>query len=116
MRLLVCGGRDYRNSQLLFATLDEINPDLVITGGATGADQLAQEWAVLRGKPFCVFPAHWGAKGKAAGPVRNLWMAEHAKADLLVAFPGGRGTADMIANAQVFNIPVRTIDEATTQP
>jgi hypothetical protein len=39
-------------------------------------------------------PADGKKHGRAAGPIRNQKMPEE-KPELVVAFPGGRGTADM---------------------
>jgi hypothetical protein len=53
-----------------------------------------------------MFPAQWDRYGEAAGPIRNAWMLEFGKPDLVVAFPGGRGTADMISKARKAGIEV----------
>lgn len=47
--------------------------------------------------------------GKSAGPIRNQTMLDDGKPDLVLAFPGGRGTADMVAKAEKHGIPVRRI-------
>jgi predicted Rossmann-fold nucleotide-binding protein len=46
------------------------------------------------------FPAPWKSQGRAAGPRRNLTMFEASHPDLVVAFPGGAGTANMIEIAR----------------
>lgn len=98
--VLVCGGRSYKNTARIYAVLDSINREtpvsLLITGGAVGVDSVAARWAEERGVNRCVFPANWKGKGKAAGPMRNQMMLTLMKPTLLVAFPGGTGTADMI--------------------
>lgn len=113
-RVIVCGGRDYQNRKRLFQVLDAAVQRLglshVISGGAMGADLLAQEWAVLRGVHFDVFKAHWGKEGKAAGHLRNARMIAEGKPDLVIAFPGGRGTANMVKQAEAAGIPVHKID------
>ena len=49
MRVLVCGGRNYDNRDLVWRALDQYQenygPLTVIQGGAPGADQWAREWA-----------------------------------------------------------------------
>ena len=49
MRVLVCGGRDFADSALLYGVLDELNRTktviCVIEGDARGADRLAGQWA-----------------------------------------------------------------------
>lgn len=112
-RVLVCGGRHYSDWARVIECLDCIQVDrkisLVIHGGALGADDLGSRWAYLRGIPSKVFPAHWGMHGKAAGPIRNQQMIEEGKPDLVVAFPGGTGTADMVRRAKSAGIPVEEI-------
>ena len=111
MRVLVCGGRDYNNQERVFAVLDEINPTFIIEGGARGADTLAWLWARRRLDPDQrqQFQARWDQHGKAAGAIRNRQMLEEGKPDLVVAFPGGKGTADMIRQAKRAGVPVREI-------
>lgn len=102
MKIIVCGGRDYSNQAFLEEWLDRLNQSgqvsAVIHGGASGADTRAGVWAKKRGVPVRVFPADWKAHGKAAGPRRNARMLEE-RPDAVVAFPGGRGTDDMVRQA-----------------
>ena len=110
MRVLVCGGRDYADRGALFSALDRLaskrGVSEVIHGGATGADSLAGEWARARGVMCSVFRADWERHGRAAGPKRNQRMLEEGKPDGVVAFPGGRGTADMIQRAKAAGLTV----------
>ena len=41
-----------------------------------------------------------------AGHIRNQQMIDEGKPDLVVAFPGGAGTADMIRRAKKHNLKV----------
>jgi predicted Rossmann-fold nucleotide-binding protein len=103
-RVIVCGGRDWNDVVLCNRTLDEINSakgiDLVATGGATGADSIANNWAQDKGIALAVFKPNWKVYGKAAGPIRNQWMLEFVRPDFVVAFQGGRGTDDMVTRAR----------------
>lgn len=110
MRLLVCGGRDYHDRETVFRELDKLAPALVIHGGAPGADTLAATWCVATRTPELRFPAEWSLYGKAAGPLRNQQMLDEGKPTLVLAFPGGRGTADMIRRARKAGIPVNNMD------
>lgn len=103
--VLVCGGRDFADRDGVFRTLDTINAaanqiTLLVHGGAPGADTLAGEWAKDRGIPCRVYPADWKSHGKAAGPKRNQQMLDEAQPQMVLAFPGGRGTADMVRRAR----------------
>jgi ABC-type Fe3+-hydroxamate transport system substrate-binding protein len=114
MRVLVCGGRGYSDIERLYEVLDGIHKltpvTCIIEGGAKGADYLACRWSAWRGlNNHRRFNADWELYGSSAGPRRNLRMIEEGKPDLVVAFPGGRGTADMVAKAEAAGIPVQRV-------
>ena len=111
MRVLVCGGRDYADMDRVREALDGLDPapEYLIEGGARGADRLAKGWAHMRGVPVLTYPAKWDEFGKRAGILRNAEMLEHGKPDLVVAFPGGRGTADMVQRAERAGVPVMSV-------
>lgn len=102
MRAIVCGGRDFEDWALLSRKLDELALTFVMEGGARGADALARRWALDRLGPtgHRCFPADWASLGKSAGHARNQEMLVVGRPDLVVAFPGGRGTADMVHRAR----------------
>jgi hypothetical protein len=115
MRVLVCGGRSYDNRDRLFSVLDQISRDtfpigLIIHGGAPGADTLAKQWAESRRVTYWAFPAQWAKHGPAAGPIRNAEMLEEAEPDIVVAFPGGSGTADMKRRAVIAGVKVLEVE------
>lgn len=107
-RILVCGGRDLEDSPWVYSALAEyIHPwDTVVVGGATGADEIAKGFAEGMGCNIVVYPAQWDRWGNAAGPIRNALMLSDGKPDFVLAFPGGRGTADMKAKAHKAGVPV----------
>lgn len=112
MKLLVCGGRHYDNEDRVWQVLDDLKPTLVIHGGCTtGADQLASMWAKARGVPQSIYPPAWEKFGDSAGPRRNAWMIAFGKPDLVVAFPGGVGTSDLIDKAMAADISVQRIED-----
>ncbi|MCA0276268.1 MAG: SLOG family protein [Proteobacteria bacterium] len=115
MRVLVCGGRDYNDRDAVARALRAYKPLNVVTdvsdaililGGAPGADTLAEEWADVFGLRKRIFPANWAKHGRAAGPIRNQQMLDEGKPDLVIAFPGGRGTADMVSRAEKAGVRV----------
>lgn len=111
MRVLVCGGRTYCNKAFFDKAMDEVQIggriSLIIQGGAKGADYLAHLYACKRGIKEEVYNADWYRYKKAAGPIRNKRMLEEGKPDLVVAFPGGDGTAHMVAIARKAGIKVK---------
>jgi hypothetical protein len=98
-KILVCGGRGYFNHRTIWNYLDKTHINhgtfFLIEGGATGADTIARNWAKSRTVPYCTVPANWNELGQAAGTIRNRWMLL-LEPDLVIAFPGGPGTNDMI--------------------
>jgi len=110
MRVLVCGGRDFTDKRGLELSLDQLHADQPITclihGWARGAVTLAGEWAWKKGIPVRGIQAEWGKYGKAAGGKRNQKMLDEEKPDLVVAFAGGVGTADMVQRAELAGVRV----------
>lgn len=116
--VLVSGSRERTNKQNVFDVLDSVDNEAPITllvhgACARGVDQLAQDWAVSREKPYLGMPAKWNTGvgyRKSRGNQRNRdmavtleWIASSFDLEiytdpLLVAFPNpeGSGTQDMI--------------------
>lgn len=111
MRILVCGGRDFDNFFLVDQILDEYLEQRphIIQGGAKGADTNAKDYAEMNNLVCTTYPALWNKYKNAAGPIRNQQMLDEGKPDLVVAFPGGKGTADMVKRARKAGVPVREI-------
>lgn len=113
-RVLVCGGRDYSGTPSVASVLDGLLESdgiaCIIQGGATGADADARAWAMRNDVAYLTVPAAWEQHGKAAGPLRNARMLREGKPTLVVAFPGGRGTADMVRKAKAAGVPVLTVE------
>lgn len=81
----------------------------IISGGATGVDDRALDWAAINWTPFMLYKADWHKHGKAAGFIRNKQMLEEGKPDLVIAFPGGKGTANMVNIARKAGVEVKEI-------
>jgi hypothetical protein len=85
----------------------------IIAGGATGVDTAAIDWACSNWLRWQVFTADWETHGRAAGYIRNKQMRDEGKPDIVLAFPGGKGTANMVKLAKEENIPVEEIKYET---
>lgn len=110
-RILVCGGRDFEDRELLYNVLNQEGDDIVIISGmARGADTIGVDWAVLNNCEVDEYPADWRKHGRKAGPIRNQQMLDEGKPDLVIAFKGGNGTNDMVRRARKAGIPVKTIE------
>ena len=109
MKSIVCGGRNLHDRDFIFGKLDDVffgKTPTIVHGGASGVDTLAGEWAKSRGLDVIVHKANWEEHGNAAGPLRNRTMLIVEKPDLVVAFPGGRGTANMVRQARDAGVKV----------
>lgn len=111
MRVLVCGGRNYDEYETMATCLSAMQVTdgpftVLIHGGARGADLLADTYARRHNIPVLRFDADWKAHGRSAGPRRNKRMLEEGKPDLVMAFPGSKGTANMIAQARQAGVRV----------
>ena len=110
MKVLVCGGRDFTDQAAVSSALDAMlkyHPKVsIIEGGAAGADMRARIWAENNSISCITFRADWKTHGKAAGPIRNRRMLEEGKPDLVLAFSGGRGTENMISQAEKAGVKV----------
>ena len=109
MKLALVGSRDYTNYSefkiIIASTLKKWNKKisdvtLVISGGAKGADTLAEQWSKEYKKTITIFIPDWKAFGKAAGPMRNTDIVNECTH--MIAFPStkGKGTQDSIIKAK----------------
>jgi hypothetical protein len=107
MRFLVTGGRDFANFHAMAHALQQMPSDATLVhGAAKGADALAAEyWSKIHERPTEAHPADWATHGKGAGPIRNQKMLDTG-VDLVLAFPGGSGTADMVRRARAAGVKV----------
>lgn len=108
---IVCGGRDYDDYEFLHKILKEIDPSIVIQGGAKGADRLAKLFCIKEGKHYAEVPAMWNTYGKGAGHKRNYAMT-YLNPGCVIAFNGGRGTDMMVKIAHELGIHVYDYREA----
>lgn len=111
IRVIVCGGRDFNERDFIHNTLCDLDAqhgpfDVIVHGAATGADNEGMIWAQTMGRRQLPMVADWHRHGRAAGPIRNQRMIDDGKPDLVVAFPGGKGTADMVKRAKAAGIKV----------
>lgn len=115
MKVLVCGGRDFTDATTMSRVLGSLHLqsfDTIIQGGAAGADRLAAQWAEKNCVSCHTFWAQWKRYGSRAGPIRNGYMLGHGEPDLVIAFPGGRGTNDMMRRALRYNVPLSCVVDA----
>lgn len=130
MKVIVSGGRYFSEVSLLWLTLDAIHSDRSIsvliegasddvTGPYVGADYWGRQWALSRYVAPVSVHADWKKFGRVAGPMRNAQMSKHDP-ELVIAFPGGKGTDDMVRKAKSANInpciPFAYVEESGYSP
>ena len=135
-RIIVAGGRNFNDFNLMTQSLDNIltqakvDKIVVVSGKAKGADTLGERYAKLRGHAVAPFPADWnnisipgavvktnsyGKYNSRAGHMRNEKMARYTAASpvrgVLVAFWNGNagGTSSMIKIARSYGLRVFVI-------
>lgn len=103
MKIAIVGSRSFSDysalSQYIKETIDITEVEAVVSGGANGADSLAERFAKDEGKQLLIFHPQWKKYGKQAGMLRNTQIVD--KADIVFAFWDGvsRGTKDSIDKA-----------------
>ena len=120
MNLIIFGGRDFQDYNLLCSTLSSIlsntdyNTITVFSGNARGADALGEKWARSNNipSPLKLFPANWKDYGKGAGHIRNQQMINAGAAHAVGYWDGkSRGTADMIERCKKHNIKLKVVNQ-----
>ena len=106
MKVIIAGGRDVTNYELLLEAIAESEYHIseVICGGASGADALGERWARENGVPVEKWDADWKKYGNAAGPIRNRQMAKRGHALIALWDGKSRGTKNMIEEATKLNL------------
>ncbi len=99
---LVVGSRSFTDYEFLKRKLDHVLQNhkkiTIVSGGADGADKLAELYAKEHNYSLYVFPADWDKYGRAAGPIRNeqmqAFIAQFPKRGCVAFWDGqSRGTA-----------------------
>jgi predicted GTPase len=115
-RIIIAGGRDFDNYEVLKKTLDHLlskivdtHEIIIVSGAARGADKLGEKYANERGFKIDSHPANWDL-GKGAGFIRNSQMAEAADACVIFWDGVSSGSAHMVKTAQKKRLPLRIYD------
>ena len=116
--VLVAGSRTFADYELMKSKLNKLlinhNDIVVVSGGARGADALAERYAKEKGYSSVVIEAQWNVLGKRAGFVRNERMhqllAKHTNRGCVCFWDGeSKGTAHNFELAKKYNTPLRVI-------
>jgi predicted Rossmann fold nucleotide-binding protein DprA/Smf involved in DNA uptake len=109
MKIAIVGSRSFQDYGLLLETMARHKPSAIVSGGAKGADILAERYAREIDIDCIVFKPDWKRYGRAAGPKRNKQIVEAS--DLIIAFWDGksRGTYSTITLATKARKPVDVV-------
>jgi len=111
--VVATGGRAYEGDaeaeDQFKKVLQLVDAQVLRHGGCSGADEFADDVARRMRLIVEIYEADWSTYGRAAGPIRNRTMVNGA--DVLIAMPGGRGTADCIRAAKKAGLEVFHIGE-----
>jgi len=113
MKIIIAGGRDFDNYDLLCQKVDKIlsrqSEIEIVSGTAKGADKLGERYAAEHGYPIIHYIPDWNFFGKSAGYIRNVEMADNA--DALILFWNGKskGSGHMLKIAKGKGLKIRII-------
>lgn len=114
MKLAVVGSRTFNDYRLLKEQLDEIHAvtpiSTIVSGGAKGADKLAEKWAHQNNVETLIFEPDWEKFGRSAGYLRNKDIVLNS--NRLIAFWDGvsKGTLHSINIADHHQIPYTVVN------
>ena len=110
-RVLVCGSREWVDPEMIKEQILPLKPDLLIHGGARGADTCAKVVAKELKIHQQIYLPDWHKHGLAAGPIRNQQMLDEGKPDMVLAFhddiQNSKGTKDMVTRAAMAGLKVQ---------
>ena len=119
---LVVGSRTFNDYSLMYKKLDYLLQNyediVIVSGGAKGADNLAERYAKEHHYELRVFKAEWNKYGKQAGFLRNEVMHKHIsqyEKRGVVAFWDGssKGTAHNFELSIKYNNPIKIYNYVT---
>jgi len=109
--IAIVGGRNFCDYNILLDTIDQFFPNMldnyldytIVSGGANGADRLAEKFADHKQIKIRIFYANWDRYGKSAGFKRNIEIVNVS--DMVIAFwdgksRGTKNTIDLAINAK----------------
>lgn len=108
MKVIIAGSRGINDYDFVLGVVADSGFKIssVLCGCALGVDELGEQIAEDFGIPVVYYPADWHTKGKAAGHIRNLEMAENAEALVAVWDNRSPGTRNMIDTAKRLGLRV----------
>ncbi|MFA7057369.1 MAG: DUF2493 domain-containing protein [Candidatus Cloacimonadales bacterium] len=110
MKVAVIGSRSFADCSKVTMVLDELTEIThIISGGAKGADNCAEDYAKKHGLPITIFYPNWERYGRSGGIIRNKEII--ASCDMCVVFWDGKskGTANSLEVAKKLGKEIKLI-------
>jgi len=116
-RILIAGSRTFKDYDRMYKEVTKYiyrepceNLITVVSGGANGADKLAERYAKHLEFKFKLFPANWDKYGKPAGMIRNEEMGQYCDEAIIFWDGKSRGAKGMINILNKLNKPFKIIE------
>ena len=112
MRVIVTGSRNWSNTLALDRVLRELHPEVIIHGGALGADSQAHRYARAKGIIAIVHFPDYDKHGRRAPLERNIAMLEAYPGAVVVAcpLPEGTGTQHTMREAKKRGMTIHEVE------
>lgn len=107
--IAVIGSRGFNNYDLMCQILDGVNIKLIVSGGAIGADKLAEKYAKEKNIETLIFLPDYNKYGKTAPLIRNKLIINECEEIYSFWDGGSSGTKHSINYANTLNKPVNII-------
>ena len=88
LKLAVVGSRSFNDYKKMESILEGYLPFILVSGGADGADSLAERFAREKDLEIIIHYPEWKKYGRRAGYLRNTFIVRDC--DKLIAFWDGR--------------------------
>jgi YspA, cpYpsA-related SLOG family len=113
MRLIICGGRHFRDMALVERELTRINAarpiDVLVHGGSAGIGMPVEAWGQEHDVHIVRYPP-CRTPGRNSDARRDMFMLSDGRPDAMLAFPGGRRTKALVQMAEAQGIPVISVE------
>lgn len=112
MKVAIVGSRSFDNYELLKHTIEKLHFSItqIISGGAKGADSLAEQCAEEFNIPIIIHKPDWAIYGKAAGIVRNKKIIDDCEYCLVFWDQKSYGTKSSIDYCVKAGKPLHVVD------
>lgn len=120
-KLIISGLRSCQRRETVFAEISKFiteigSIDEIISGGSTGVDTYAKEYAESHQIKFKEFKPNWQDDLNAAGMIRDSRMAEYGTHLLVLSNGVSKESQNLINEAKRNNLQVKTVGALEAMP